>query len=34
MLGSSVDINIWPEPKRDPQVVYYNGQIGNFVRVR
>ena len=33
-LGPSPDIDIWPGPKRDPQVVYFNGQIGNFVRVR
>lgn len=33
-LGPKPDTNIWPGAPRDPLVVYYNGQIGNFVRVR
>jgi hypothetical protein len=33
-LGPNPDTNIWPGAPRDPLVVYYNGQIGNFVRVR
>jgi hypothetical protein len=33
-LGPNPNTNIWPGAPRDPLVVYYNGQIGNFVRVR
>jgi hypothetical protein len=33
-LGPSPDTDIWPGSLRDPLVVYYNGQVGNFVRVR
>jgi flagellar basal body rod protein FlgF len=33
-LGPSPDTDIWPGSLRDPLVVYYNGQVGNFVRTR
>jgi hypothetical protein len=33
-LGPNPDTNIWPGAPRDPLVVYYNGQIENFVRIR